>query len=179
MKNLLLLLSILFIAFGCEPESPDINIGKLDPNATILIRPAKGVKLRSEDTESLTALEIVHRTWAMIYHNDYQPGYSIKRGFADVQRDFEIPALKMWGIDIIDEDGNLKPIFIEAYDILLTTENFADTIAYIPNSVLRSAEIAIKAAYSAENYTEVYRLFNEAYTFLPITGNEWHKLQMK
>ena len=55
-KILFLLVGLLLIS--CDPKDiPDVK-GKLDPNAMITIRPAKGVKLRSTIT-GLTALEVV------------------------------------------------------------------------------------------------------------------------
>jgi hypothetical protein len=54
-----------------------------------------------------------------------------------------------------------------------------DTIAYIPNSVLRNAKGLIRAAYDKGDYTTVYALFNKAFTFKPITGAEWRALKAK
>ena len=55
-KILLLLVGLLLIS--CDPEDVPEPKGKLDPNAMITIRPAKGVQLRSTVT-GLTALEVV------------------------------------------------------------------------------------------------------------------------
>ena len=47
---------------GCNPEDvPEVDKGKLNPNAMILIKPAKGVQLRST-VSGLTALEVVEQT---------------------------------------------------------------------------------------------------------------------
>ena len=52
-KILLLLVGLLLIS--CDPENVPEPKGKLDPNAMIVIKPAKGVQLRSTVT-GLTAL---------------------------------------------------------------------------------------------------------------------------
>ena len=47
MKKFILFLTVLLIALGCEKDKIEIDKGKLDPNATITIRPAEGVKTRA------------------------------------------------------------------------------------------------------------------------------------
>lgn len=172
MKNLVLIFSILFIAISCDPDTPDVNKGKLDPNAMILIKPAKGVQLRSTVT-GLTALEIVEQTMNMTFQTHYFGNkYSEEvviadRGFGDNQRDYDLPALMMFGTDIIQTDGSYQRDFIYGTDFYLVNSEL-DTIGYIPQSVIDNARILIEDAYSDSNYTEVYHLFNEAFTFLPI-----------
>ena len=179
MKKITFILLALSLAFvGCEKKGNK----RLDPNATILLRPAKGVQLRSSDNpEHLTALEIVQQTVTMIYNNfEIAEDGEIRRGFADAQRDYDIPALKMWGTDIIDQIGDYKTEFINSHDIVLVrgeTFETEDTIAYIPNSVIKEARISIKAAYDAGDYDKVYKLFDTAFTFIPITGAEWRALK--
>ena len=74
-KTIFLLLSLVILA-SCGDKANQ----KLDPNAVLSIRPAKGVQVRS--TDHLTALEIVEQTANMefIYHETGKPA---KRGFAD------------------------------------------------------------------------------------------------
>lgn len=177
-KILFLLVGLLLIS--CNPEDIPETKGKLDPNAMITIRPAKGVKLRSTIT-GLTALEVVEQARAIkwqsnwfgnIYWDDVK---DIGRGFRPDQRDFDIPALKMLGIDIIafdyDQNNNLYHYFykdfIYGFNVVLTDNN-SDTIAYVPDEVINTARPLIESAYENEDYEEVYRLFNEAFTFLPI-----------
>lgn len=126
------------------------------------------------------------------------------RGFSMPQRDTISPMLKMWGTDIISMNGTLDPMFIEASDCVLqrlfyvkfSTKDTVlydpiaiypsegdydkvlfDTIAYIPNSVLRSAETSIKAAYDRNDFASCYQIFDSAYVFIPITGPEWRALK--
>lgn len=172
MKKFILFLFALALLTGCEKDdNPDK--GKLDPNAVILIRPASGVQLKAT-VPGLTATEIVEQTVNMKFKTQYfdnvlqdEPKL-VGRTFADAQRDLSIPALKMWGTDIINQEGVFLKDFIYGTDVYLTDVN-NDTIGYVPQSVINNARTLIEAAYNDENYTEVYRLFDEVFTFLPIS----------
>jgi hypothetical protein len=171
-KILFLLVGLLLIS--CDPENVPEPKGKLDPNAMITIRPAKGVQLRSTVT-GLTALEIVERATSMKlqmrYFDDLDNGqYKIAgRGFnEETMKDFNIPALKMLGIDVINAQGEYIRDLTTAKSVYITDIN-GDTLAYVPDDVINNARPLIEAAYAEENYTEVYRLFDEAFTFLPLT----------
>lgn len=171
-KILFLLVGMLLIS--CNPEDVPETKGKLDPNAMIVIKPAKGVQLRSTVT-GLTALEIVERATSMKlqmrYFDDLDNGqYKIAgRGFnEETMKDFNIPALKMLGIDVINAQGEYIRDLTTAKSVYITDIN-GDTLAYVPDDVINNARPLIEAAYAEENYTEVYRLFDEAFTFLPIS----------
>lgn len=172
MKKILFLL-VGLVLLSCDPEKdiPDVK-GKFDPNAMIVIKPAKGVQLRST-VSGLTALEVVQQTlnikWqSHWFDNTYWDDVKvIGRGFRDSQKDFNIPALKMLGIDIIDDNGVYYKDFIYGFNVVITDAN-NDTIAYVPDAVINAARPLIEAAFADSNFTEVYRLFNEAFTFQPI-----------
>ncbi|MEG2336246.1 MAG: hypothetical protein RSC04_00715, partial [Bacteroidales bacterium] len=51
-----------------------------------------------------------------------------------------------------------------------------DTIAYIPNSVMRNGKKQVKEALARKDYNECYRIFNDFYKFIPITGKEYMEL---
>lgn len=117
------------------------------------------------------------------------------------------PALLMFGTDIIDSEGRFNKSFLFARDVVifglryqgkLTTYGdrqaedddpekdlgmligkygVKDTIAYIPNAVMREAQGRIEKAFNEGNYTEVYKLFNETFRFRPITGKKWRELK--
>ena len=190
MKKIILFLLALVVFVGCNPEEPIVEKIKIDPLATVDIKPdPKGWgNLRSTNPEHLSALEIVEQTTAMQYYNpnilDYVDGVW-ERGFDEMQRDLnpDNPMLKMWALDIITEEGEYLPHFIESENIILMSFDLTvvdsprDTIGYIPNSVMRTAETAIKAAYANGDTESVYQLFNEAFTFRPITGAEYKALK--
>jgi hypothetical protein len=178
MKRVIFLVMIFVSLAGCKKED---NKGQLDPNAMVKIRPAV---TRAEG--HLSALEIVQETGNLKFYNRAIYGdQPVGIGFADSQRDLVTPCLKMWGTDIIYQDGSYVPDFIEAEDCVLQRvhnqgqagQEWIDTIAYIPNAILRSSQVRIKAAYDVGNYTEVYRLFDSTYIFIPITGQEWRALK--
>lgn len=173
MKRLFFIFFI-FILASCEKED---NKGKLNPNALISIRPAANVK------SYLSAKEIVKKTWDMSFYPKYAtlPG---SRGFSPNQRDTVNVRLLMWGTDIIDQFGKYTGEFIEGKDFVLRIDvNLTarppvyDTIAYIPNSVITEARTKIQTAFADSNFVEVYRLFDVAFTFTPITGPEWRALR--
>ena len=181
MKNLLLL-SILFIAFAaCSSDDENNNV--LDSDAMISLRPAAGTKA-STNPEHLSGLEIVKQaTGVKLWNKDMNPDNAIGRGFADAQRDTVNVRLLMWGTDIIDQDGKYVPDFIEGEDLVLVMHHDnnidMDTIGYIKNTTLRTAETQIKEAFEKKDYAKCYEIFDEAFTFLPITGTEWRELKAK
>lgn len=97
--------------------------------------------------------------------------------------------LKRWASDIIRYDNTIVPDFITSQNIVIeryTGESFdgdqewekhLDTIGYIPNSVITNAHELIMSAYEQQNWQEIYNIFNEAFIFLPITGEEYRELQ--
>lgn len=192
MKHLILFFLLALALSGCEKNA--IEDFKIDPSATINIHAANGVKLRSAtiDTAHLTALEIVRQTTLLRF--TLSNGKVASRGFAPLQRDTisNVPMLKMWGTDIMyyDQltDGTyttnliLALDFLEARNCLLIHNNGGnndDTIAYIPNTVLRVAEMQIKALFAEKDYEPIYTIFNDAYTFIPVTGAEYRALNQE
>lgn len=178
MKHIFFLLIAAAAFVGCK----DDNKGQLDPNAMISLRPAAGVKADEGNPNHLSALEIVKQTNGIYLWNKNISTQVLARGFHERQRDYVTPRLLMFGTDIISQRGEYVPDVIEAEDVILCTDNEAhtqivDTIAYIPNQVMRDAQKVIKAAYDAGDYTTVYAEFDKAFTFIPITGAEWLELK--
>lgn len=177
---------------GCKTEEPELKTFVIDPLATVNIKPAGGtvMKVKGENSiEHLSALEIVKQTDVLRFVDTL--GVVWSRGFDVLQRDTvsAIPMLKMWGTDILyyeqKTDGSftdklvLATDFLEAKNCLLLDMidgDLVDTLAYIPDSVLRKAEIKIKALFAAKDYDSIYTIFNNAYTFIPITGAEYRAL---
>jgi len=180
-----LFLAILALAFAaCEDDKFILPAG-----TTVSIKPAPGAwdapqKIKGEEPTSqyLSAIEIVRQAVGISFQNAEVWGeQAVDRGFSKEQRDTisDPPCLKMWATDIISMFGDYDPTFIGSTDCILfrAYDNRRDTIGYIPNSVLRAAEVQIKAAYDAQDYDAVYQLFDEAFTFYPITGGEWRALK--
>lgn len=52
-----------------------------------------------------------------------------------------------------------------------------DTVSYIPNVLMRRNEKILDSLYMAKDYEGCYQMFDTAYRFIPITGEEWKKLK--
>ncbi len=192
MKKLFLLFAIAILAFACDKDDPKPKQKKWDADKMVLIKPDKTAfnltKAGEENPKHLTALEIVQqgdylafmKIWDTTPFGDKKLEKPLKarRGFSEAQKDFNIPALKMWGDDIIDDaTGQLVKNFLYGCDAVVCNRQTHDTIAYIPNKVLKDARPLIERAYKEKRYEDVYRLFDEAFTFKPITGAEWRELK--
>jgi hypothetical protein len=172
MKKIILFLFVLAITFVSCETNEIADKGQLDPNAVITIKPANGVKTRATIAD-LTALEVVQNAvnikWQSHWsgNNHYESAKDIARTFMESQKDYQIPALKMLGIDVITSEGEYYKDLTYAFNVVITDVN-NDTIGYIPDAVINTARPLIEAAFNDENFTEVYRLFDEAFVFYPI-----------
>jgi hypothetical protein len=183
MKKFIFLLFAAVLLASCHDE-PTM---RLDPEAMISIKPDpsgwnNAMSLKS--AEHLSALEIVKQGNCMRFYNDHLSNNDCAAGFAGKDTTSETPAFLRYGTDIINLDGFGNPYmsteFICAYDCVIEifrSNHDIDTIAYIPNSVLRKAEADVLAALEAKDTTAVYSIFNNAFQFLPITGAEYRELK--
>lgn len=175
MKKIILFLFVIgFALIGCKDKNQNIiDKGQFDPDAMIILRPASGVKLRST-ISGLTALQVVEQALAIKWQTHYGAmGYTdeikeVARSFREEQKDYNAPALLMMGFDVITPEGEYEKTFTYAFNVFITDSN-GDTIAHVPDQVIATARPLIEDAYEQENYTEVYRIFNEAFTFQPIS----------
>lgn len=180
MKQFFILLFAVAAFMGCEKEKDNL----LDPNAMIAINPAPEIKAET-NPKHLSAKEIVEQATILSWWNMPEGSFmASERGFGDHQKDFINHRLLMAGFDVIQTTGKIELGFIEGTDFLVEAwydrgkpEFRKDTIAYIPNAVIRAAEVKIKEAYAKGNYTECYRLMDEAFTYTPITAAEWRALK--
>ena len=54
-----------------------------------------------------------------------------------------------------------------------------EVIGYIPNKTMEEAEKAIRKAFAEKDSETVFKLFNDAYTFIPIREGKWNELKEK
>ena len=159
----------------------------LDPSAMLYVNVKDELpRAVNEGTEAqerlLTPAEIV-RECQNFCMDDSDEKINLLSGISDKMRDYENNRIKMWGQQIIDEEGRLKETFIKCKNVRICSgkypdkDNHRNIIAYIPNKVMQEGWIKIKKAYDAGNYDEVYRLFQEVYTAIPITPTEYAKLK--
>lgn len=131
-------------------------------------------------------------------------GLTPSRGFGLMEddyyllRDLENNKLKFWGIDAVSSDGLfLGDLVTTCMNIVITVAKWEsdgpaimplgftgdgnavvlDTVAYIPNSVVLEARAKITAAFAAGDFDACYKLFDDAYVFLPTTGPKWRALK--
>lgn len=130
----------------------------------------------------LSPKEIVKQCWAI--EIDLANGQGGIRGWADAQRDTVNCKLKMWATDVINEEtGKLlndpENDFLGAKTarLILGLEDNYRVIAYIPSATLEAARTSIQAAYDKGDLDEVYRLFQEAYTAIPISQEDYDALK--
>lgn len=178
MKKLFIITAVISLLIACKGDEP--KAFQIKDTDMISIKPASTAMSSKQAVKSsshLTALEIVKQTVEI-----RTPLFG--RSFAAEQRDTVStpPKLLMWATDVITFDGQLQTDWITATDVVFVVHPIfsntpCDTIAYIPNSVLRIAETAIRSAYSAKDIDACYTLFNNAYTFTPINGAEWRQLK--
>lgn len=182
MKNLLSTIVLVACAVSVFTACrKDDNKGKLDPSAKVYISPAPGVKAAAANPEHLSAREIVLQARMISWpHNDNEEKH-YRLGVDDWNRDTVNNRLMLSSTHVISYEGELALTFIGAHDmvlVLLNDELMArDTIAYIPNHTIIEADKAIRAAYAREDYASCYKLFETAFRFIPITGEEWRDLK--
>lgn len=172
---------------ACNGDKP--KKGLLKQGAMVYINVKEnGLKAMEGDTNTdeklYTPAEIVREAFNFCL-DDPEGNINGLLGISDEMKDFENNRIKMWGEQIISKDGELVEYFMKCRNVRVCTgqypdkDNHRNIIAYIPNKVMQEGWIKIKKAYDAGNYEEVYRLFQEVYTAIPITPSEYQKLREK
>lgn len=196
MKTILRLLAVVAVLTvlaltACNGDKPK---GQLKQGAMIYVNVKNGnlksMDVRATDGDNkdglLTPREIVETATAMVFaHPDGRKNTNIS--IAPQQKDVENARIKMWGEQVIREDGTLNEYFITLRDVRIVAPNKLDkdgkmipdfnVTGYIPNEVMERAEKEIRKEYAAGNYDKVYKLFQDAYTATPINLEMWEALQ--
>lgn len=125
-----------------------------------------------------------------------QGGYGVDEETYYLLRDLENYKLKFWGGGVVS-NGFLGTYVTDRIDFVVTVAKWPDgtavmplgfsmsdydkvkidTVAYIPNSVVLEARAKITAAFNDGDFDTCYKLFDEAYVFLPTTGAKWRALK--
>ena len=186
MKKILFITVLAAIFAACESNEPkefkikDSDMISIPESKTV----ANSQAMKSKSVNQLSGLDVVKLTKDLSFRDTR--GDVWFRTFSNEQKDTisADPKLLMWATDVISLDGNLQldlGNFIEAKDVVFRTYEISnttyDTIAYIPNAVLRAAEIEIRKAYAEQDIDKCYQVFNDAYKFIPITGEQWRMLK--
>lgn len=195
MKTILRLMAVLAVVMAVTAcNGKDKPNGRLEQGAMLYINVKNGnlksMDVRATDGDNkdglLTPREIVETATAMVFaHPDGRKNTNIS--IAPQQKDVENARIKMWGEQVIREDGTLNEYFITLRDVRIVAPNKLDkdgkmipdfnVTGYIPNEVMERAEKEIRKEYAAGNYDKVYKLFQDAYTATPINLEMWEALQ--
>lgn len=202
MKRTSLLLSLaLLLAMavaGCQEKPQEKEKQKvLDPGAMLYINVKTNPTMKAEtDTKDpveypiLTPREVVEQASVFLFTDPLSGKIDANLSINDKQKDVENERIMMWGEMIINnlgsKDGSeyhLDDYFFKLRDLRILApykeEGVDNIIAYIPNARMEQAEIDIRREYEAGNYDEVYRLFQELYTAIPINNDGWKALKEK
>lgn len=168
---LLAAFAALFIGLSGCGKDDGIRHGTVDINVRATATKAGDV---------LSPKEIVKQCLAM--ESLFENGEWSRRGWADRQRDTVNCKLLMYASDIIDEDYGTLHDDINARDFLVAkyawlVNDKDEVIAYIPSANLEEARRKIHAAYDKGDLSEVYRLFQDAYTAIPISQEDYDILK--
>lgn len=202
MKRTSLLLTIALLLgvalAGCREKPQEKEKQKvLDPGAMLYINIKTNPTMKAQtDTKEpveypiLTPREVVEQALTFLFTDPLSGKENSALAIHEKQKDVENERIMMWGEMIINnlgsKDGSeyhLDDYFFKLRDLRILGSNKEEgvdnIIAYIPNARMEQAEIDIKKAYEAGNYDEVYRLFQELYTALPINNDGWKALKEK
>ena len=203
----LLLLALLSLAACGEKNKPEARKPfVLKDNTNLYLNVAKTPKMKAE-TENPEGILLSPRNivkYSSRITSTTADGYTGHLAIDDDQRDLEHNRIKMYAGMIIGPvphmiDGKRTDVyelldgFIKARDIRLevgrtsdiTTDDGVlipantDVVAYIPNAKMEQAEKEIRKAWEAKDNEAVYKFFNDAYTFTPITQKAWDELKAK
>ena len=188
MKKITAILAVLCLAALPSCKQTD-NPGKLAPDAKLYINVVDNTMKAVDDSPTpegeqrlLTPREVVEQAGNFVFTEDEGKGDDdVRYSIMDNMKDLDNARIKLWGQQIIREDGSLNEYFMSARNIYVEPERFdvagGKIIAYIPNKVMEEAWEKIQVAYKEGRYDDVYRIFQDAYQATPITEAEYLKLK--
>ena len=182
---LALLGALLLVGLGACGEKD--NPGKLAPDAKLYINVVDNTMKAVDDTPTpegeqrlLTPREVVEQAGNFVF-TDKEGDDDARFSIMDNMKDLDNARIKLWGQQIIGEDGSLIDDFMLCRNIYGEPNRFdvagGKIIAYIPNKVMEEAWEKIQKAYKEGRYDDVYRIFQDAYQATPITEAEYLKLK--
>ena len=189
MKKMTTLLASLLAAIVLTSCKQTDNPGKLAPDAKLYINVVDNTMKAVDDTPTpegeqrlLTPREVVEQACNFVFtENEGKGDDDVRYSIMDNMKDLDNARIKLWGQQIINEDGSLNEYFMSARNIYVEPNRIDEAggkiIAYIPNKVMEEAWKKIQVAYKEGRYDDVYRIFQDAYQATPITEAEYLKLK--
>lgn len=189
MKKMTTLLASLLAAVVLTSCKQTDNPGKLAPDAKLYINVVDNTMKAVDDTPTpdgeqrlLTPREVVKQACNFVFtENEGKGDDDVRYSIMDNMKDPDNARIKLWGQQIINEDGSLEEYFMSARNIYVEPNRIDEAggkiIAYIPNKVMEEAWEKIQKAYKEGRYDDVYRIFQDAYQATPITEAEYLKLK--
>ena len=184
----LLFSCLLLVGLGACGEKD--NPGKLAPDAKLYINVVTNNNMKAVDDTAtpegeqrlLTPREVVEQACNFVFtENEGKGDDDVRYSIMDNMKDLDNARVKLWGQQIINEDGSLNEYFMSARNIYVEPNRIDEAggkiIAYIPNKVMEEAWKKIQVAYKEGRYDDVYRIFQDAYQATPITEAEYLKLK--
>lgn len=178
-KFLLMLLGAVLLFTACNKDDEN---NKFDANHRLYIT---GVNKANKAVryENLSVEEIVRIDSVWLYSSDLHSGIS------------ELFEFALGNIDTINNRFAMQAGYINngTYDnIFFAYRNYylmrfvygenneylgTDTLAYVPNKQITDAKAKIDSLFPLEKWSEIYEIFNNAFTFIPCTGAELRELE--
>lgn len=131
---------------------------------------------KSANKEALTASEIVRLDSVCLTNTNTHLGGRVDKLFC----------FGMNNIDTINNRLIMEAVNIDQIDnnLFLTNENWfisswvtEDTLAYVPNAQLIEAYEQIRVLWEKEDWNAIYDIFQNAFSFVPCTGEELRELE--
>lgn len=177
-KVLLIILGVFALLVACEDDENN----KFDSNHRLYIN---GVNKANKAVryENLSVEEIV-RIDSVILYSTYN-GVMLNENFE----------FALGNIDTLNNRFAMQAGYINngTYDnIFFSQRNYylmrfvygenneylgTDTLAYVPNKQITDAKAKIDSLFPLEKWSEIYDIFNNAFTFIPCTGSELRELE--
>lgn len=181
MKKLLYVLLAGATLASCDKnEAPKKKV--LNPFAQITVHIKESLPTsRAGNDQRLTPREMLEQAeffrlfdQEMIARGATKPG---ARHIGENEKDFDKVAFRWWGDDVVRAD-TIVTYWRDVRDLIIIRGN-GDTIGYIPQHVRTEAYKRILEAEKEQDYDLIYRIFEEAFTGMPCTPEEYKELKEK
>lgn len=178
-KVLLIILGVFALLVACEDDENN----KFDSNHRLYINGVDKANKAIVYTDRMSASEIVRidSVWLRSEYNGVILTELFEFALGNIDTINNRFAMQAGYIN----NGTYDNIFFSQRNYYLTkyvkdTIGFSgtvDTLAYVPNKQITDAKAKIDSLFPLEKWSEIYDIFNNAFTFIPCTGAELRELE--